>query len=112
MRDQKKKFWEICIAFTLIFWTHIHKFDWGLFRFRQRISISLISTIDAIHKVNDSANIPVTRKPLKKAKDAHPRSVIHDQLIAEKEKEKASQKQKEEDQKRVNDEKKKIDLRI
>ena len=110
MHDQKKKFWEICIALTLIFWTHIHKFDWGLFCFRQRISISLISTIDAIHKVNDSANIPVTRKPLKKAKDAHLRSVIHDQLIAEKEK--ASQKQKEEDQKRVNDEKKEIDLRI
>ena len=34
-------------------------------------------------------------------KDAHSKSVIHDQLIAEKEKQKTLQKKKEEDQKRV-----------
>ena len=45
-------------------------------------------------------------------KDAHSKSVIHDQLITEKEKQKPLQQQKEEDQKRVNDEKKEIDLRI
>ena len=45
-------------------------------------------------------------------KDAHSKSVIHDQLIVEKEKQKALQKKKEEDQKCVNDEKKEIDLRI
>ena len=39
-------------------------------------------------------------------KDAHSKSVIHDQLIAEKEKQKALRKKKA-DQKRVNDEKKK-----
>ena len=40
------------------------------------------------------------------------KSVIHDQLIAGKEKQKALQKKKEEDLKRVNDEKKEIGLRI
>ena len=45
-------------------------------------------------------------------KDAHSKSVIHDQLIAEKERQKALQKKKKEDQKSVNDEKKEIDLGI
>ena len=45
-------------------------------------------------------------------KDAHSKSVIHDQLIPEKERQKALQKKKEEDQKSVNDEKKEIDLGI
>ena len=45
-------------------------------------------------------------------KDAHSKSVIHDQLIAEKERQKALQKKKVEDQKSVNDEKKEIDLGI
>ena len=45
-------------------------------------------------------------------KDTHSKSVIHDQLIAEKERQKALQKKKEEDQKSVNDEKKEIDLGI
>ena len=45
-------------------------------------------------------------------KDPHSKSVIHDQLIAEKEKQKALQKKKEEFQKRVNDQKKEIDLCI
>ena len=45
-------------------------------------------------------------------KDAYSKSVIHDQLIAEKERQKALQKKKEEDQKSVNDEKKEIDLGI
>ena len=45
-------------------------------------------------------------------KDARPKSVIHDQLTAEKEMQKALQKKKEEDQKSVNDEKKEIDLGI
>ena len=44
-------------------------------------------------------------------KDAHSKLVIHDQLIAEKENQKASQK-KEGAQKCVNDEKKEIDLRV
>ena len=45
-------------------------------------------------------------------KDAYSKSVVHDQLIAEKEEQKALHKKKEEDQKRVNDEKEEIDLHI
>ena len=67
---------------------------------------------DGIPKANGSANIPITRKLLKMVKDSHSKSVIHDQLIAEKEKQKALQKKKEEFQKRVNDQKKEIDLCI
>lgn len=67
---------------------------------------------DAIHKVSGSVNVPITRKLLEAVKDAHAKSLIHDQLVEEKEKQQALQKKKEDDQKRVNEEKKEIDLRI